>query len=296
MRNKAIILLSLFIPFVVHSANINENFEKRMLKEYTGQAKIKQKNDSIDRQFNSDNGHYFLSSYKQNYLLPISLSSGYNENYWNEEGSMKDVEAAFQVSVKYPLALDVTPVGGDIYITYTSKTNWQVYSDDQPVRETSHEPEILIDFGQDWEFGEIQNTNILLGLSQKTNGRSGGEERAWNRAFADFIFAHKDFSLSARAWIPFSEETGDTNKDMSDYLGYHELNGRYYWQDQTFSAKTSWAFGEGHHSVTLGWSKPLTKAFSVYLEGFYGYGDTLVDFDNKTERISIGFIFTNDLF
>jgi len=277
------------------AANISEDFEKRMLKEYTGQAKIKQKNDSIERNYNSDSGNYFLSSYKQNYLLPFSYSDDYNKKYWDEEGSMKDIESVFQVSVKYPLALDVTPYGGDVYVTYTNKSNWQTFSDGSPFRETNHEPELLVDFGQDWEFGGIQNTNIILGYNYQTNGQSGIEERSWNRLFTDFVFAHKDFSLSARVWLPFSEsETED--KEISDYLGYHELNGRYYWNDQTFSAKTRWAFHNNKYGLTLGWEKPLTKAFSMYVEGFYGYGDTLIDFDQKTERISVGFIFTNDLF
>ncbi len=275
-------------------AGVDESFEKRMLKEYTGQAKIKQKNDNINEKYNYD-GEFLLSSYKQNYILPFSYISGQSEEFWTEDSNMKDIEATFQVSMKYPLALDVTPIGGDVYVTYTNRSHWQLYTSDQAFREIAHEPEVLIDFGQNWEFGGVKNTNILFGYNHQTNGQSGIEKRSWNRLFTDFVFAHKDFSLSARAWLPFSEET-DSNKDISDYIGYHELNGRYYWQDQTFSAKTTWAFHEGHGSLTFGWEKPLSKAVSVYVEGFYGYGDTMIDFDEKTERISVGFILTNDLF
>lgn len=272
---------------------VDESFEKRMLKEYTGQAKIKQKNDNITRKYNDD-GEFLLSSYKQNYILPFSYISGQSEQYWDEESSMKDIEATFQVSVKYPLALDITPIGGDVYVAYTNRSHWQVYTSGEAFREISHEPEVLVDFGQNWEFGGIKNTNILFGYNHQTNGQSGLEKRSWNRLFTDFVFAHKDFSLSARAWIPFSEETD--NGDISDYIGYHELNGRYYWQDQTFSAKTTWAFHEGHGSLTLGWEKPISKAISFYLEGFTGYGDTMIDFNERTHRISAGFILTNDLF
>ena len=48
--------------------------------------------------------------------------------------------------------------------------------------------------------------------------------------------------------------------------------------------------------LTLGFEQPLTKAFSLYFEGFLGYGDTLIEFDKKVQRVSFGFIFSNDLF
>lgn len=296
MNKKNLFLFSILCSNYAFSTDINENFEKRMLKEYTGQAKIKQKDDSINKRYNSEDGQYFLSSYKQNYFLPFNYSNDYNNDYLDSDQESKNLEAAFQISVKYPLAFDITPVGGDLYFTYTNKSNWQLYSEDEPFRETSHEPELLVDFGQDWEFGGIQNTNILIGYNHQTNGKAGEEERSWDRIFADAIFAHKDYSLSVRAWLPFSENNGGSNHEFSDYIGHHELNGRYYYEDQTISLKTTWAFGEGHTGVTVGWAKPLTKALSAYVEGFYGYGDTMIDFDKKVERISVGFIFTNDLF
>lgn len=281
--------------FNIQANEIDESFEQRMLKEYTGQAKIKQKGDSIETNY-KDKSHYLLSSYKQNYFLPISYGSGYNEKYTDK--NYDNIESKFQISVKYPLALDVTPIGGDLYFTYTNRSNWQMYSSDNAFREISHEPEILLDFNQNWEFGDIQNTNILVGFNHQTNGQSDDEARQWDRIFADFIFAHKDYSLSARIWYPINDDNGasDNNHDITDYIGYHELNGRYYWNDQTFSAKTTWAFHEGHFGVTLGWEKPITPAFSLYVEGFTGYGDSMIDFDERVHRIGVGFIFTNDLF
>lgn len=273
-------------------ADIDETFEQKMLREYTGQAKIKQKNDSIETNYEDDNS-YLLSSYKQNYFLPLSYGTGYNES----QDDYDNLEGQFQISAKYPLALNVTPVGGDLYFTYTNKSNWQMYSSDSAFRNITHEPELLLDFGQNWEFGGIQNTNILVGYNHQTNGQSDQDARSWDRIFADFIFAHKDFSLSARVWYPVSDDNGaDNNHDIVDYIGYHELNGRYYWNDQTFSAKTTWSINDGHFGATVGWEKPITPAFSLYVEGFTGYGENLSDFDERVHRIGIGFIFSNDLF
>lgn len=287
-----LILAGLSVPAL---ADIDENFEKKMLKEYTGQAKIKQKYDGIEENY-KDSSTFLLSSYKQNYFLPVSYGTGYNGEY-NTGDSYDNAESQFQISVKYPLALNVTPIGGDFYFTYTNKSSWQLYSSDSAFRDISHEPELLLDFAQNWEFGGIQNTNILVGYNHETNGQSDAEARSWDRIFADFIFAHKDFSLSARVWYPVSDDNGaDDGHKFADYVGYHELNGRYYWNDQTFSAKTTWAVNDGHFGVTLGWEKPITPALSLYVEGFTGYGDNMIDFDEQVHRIGVGFIFSNDLF
>lgn len=284
--------LSLISTWVLPAyADIDESFEQKMLREYKGQAKIKQKNDKIIKNYR-DKSSYFLSSYKQNYFLPVT----YGSHKDSETNQNDKIEAQFQISVKYPLMLDISQYGGDLYMSYTNKSNWQLYSSDSSFRETNHEPEIFVDFGQDWEFGGIKNTNILVGYNHQTNGKSDEEARNWDRLFADFVFAHKDFSVSTRIMYPVSESSGTGNKhDLSDYLGYHEINARYFYGDQTFSAKSTWAIKEGNIGLTLGWEKPISPAVSLYVEGFAGYGDTLIDFDEKVYRIGVGFSFSNDL-
>lgn len=297
MLKKSIVISVLYLFSFSSYAQIDESFEKKMLESHKGQATIKEKGNEVSS-YMDDQSRYFLSSYKQNYLLPFNYSSGYNSTYWNEEGDLKKHEAALQISIKYPLLKDATPFGGDLYVTYTNKSNWQLYSKSEPFRETFHMPELLIDFDKNWDFGSFKNTNILVGYTHQSNGLSGNASRGWDRLFTDFIFAGKDYSLSIRGWIPVSDENEEetNNHKIRDYYGLHEFNGRYYYQDLTFSAMTRFSVSNRKGAINLGVSKPLKSGISIYAEVFHGYGDSMIDFDNKISRVGVGFIFTNDLF
>lgn len=296
MKNKILVTtIATLISTHAFADQISENFEKELLKNHKGRGEIQIKSNRIAKNYKSK-ANFLLASYKQNYFLPFSYSSEMSDSAWNKDGESKDIEALFQISVKYPVVQDLTPYGGDLYFAYTNKSNWQIYSKSSPFREITHTPEIFLDFKQDWDVLGIQNTNILTGLSHQTNGQSGNSERSWDRAFVDLIFAKSNYSFSTRFWLPISSEQGDQTKDIQDYYGYYELNGRYYLGNITLSGMTRYSFSEGKGALQLGASYPITESVGLYVEAFNGYGDTLIDYNRSNTRIGFGVTFTNDLF
>ena len=285
-------LLSLLISSHSFADDINENFEKELLKNHKGMGEIQIKSNRISKNYKTKN-NFLLASYKQNYFLPFSYTSGISNDTTKDS---KNIEALFQISVKYPVVQDLTPFGGDLYFAYTNKSNWQTYSKSSPFREITHTPEIFLDFSKNWEKWGIQNTNILTGFSHQTNGQSGSNERSWDRAFVDLVFAKSNYSFSTRFWLPFNSQEGDQIHNIQDYYGFYEVNGRYYIGDITLSGMTRYNFSKGKGALQLGASYPITDSVGFYIEAFNGYGDTLIDYNKSNTRLSFGVSFTNDLF
>ena len=52
--------------------------------------------------------------------------------------------------------------------------------------------------------------------------------------------------------------------------------------------------GTQENAVEMTWSYPITKTLRIYTQYFNGYGESLLDYNVRTERIGIG-IAINDI-
>jgi phospholipase A1 len=255
---------------------------------------------------------FTLMAYKPTYFLPLA----YNDKVWNEqpfrdtfnvpEYENEDIEAQFQISLKVPLAIDLFGDRMDLYFGYTNRSFWQVYNDEdydpgetsRPFRETNHEPEVWAQFLNDWTIFGFTNTVNKIGFNHQSNGRGGDLSRSWNRIFADFIFEKGPWAIGIRPWTRISEDReDDDNPDITDYLGHGELRIAYQHEGHVFSMMTrnqiESGFDEG--AVELGWSFPIGDYpfLKGYVQYFYGYGESMIDYDNKVNRIGIGISLTD---
>lgn len=248
---------------------------------------------------------FTLMAHKPNYLLIAAhnthgySSEVYQEQYNNPSIEADDTEAQFQLSVKFPLAIDFFGVA-DLYSAYTNRSFWQVYNSDisAPFRETNHEPEGWLQFNPQWELWGFTNTANMFGIVHQSNGRGGDLSRSWNRLYANFIIERGNFALSFKPWYRISEdEEDDDNPDITNYLGHYELRAAYKWKEQVFSimSRNNLESGFEKGAVELGWSFPLWNYpyLKGYIQYFTGYGESLIDYNQYVNRIGIGIALTD---
>ncbi len=276
-----------------------------------GQIVEAQQEDVVSRRVREDREHvlepFTLMAHKPNYILVAAHnftgydSEVYREAYDDPSIDMDDTEAQFQVSIKTPLALDVFDTF-DLYGAYTNRSFWQVYNSDisRPFRETNHEPEIWAQFSPDWKLWGFSNRVNTVGLVHQSNGRGGTLSRSWNRVYAHFVVEKDNLALSFKPWYRIPEDDDDDdNPDITDYLGHYELRGTYKWRDHVFSlmSRNNLESGFSKGAVELGWSFPLGDFpyLKGYVQYFNGYGESLIDYDQYTNRIGVGFALTDFL-
>jgi len=249
---------------------------------------------------------FTLMAHKPNYLLLGSYNgSSYNPALFQEQFNdpniqFDDVEAKFQFSIKFPLLVNLFNDTVDIYGAYTNRSFWQVYNSDEsaPFRETNHEPEAWVQFHPNWELFGFTNAWNSFGIVHQSNGRGGNLSRSWNRIYGWFTVQRGNLAMSFKPWyrIPEDDEDDD-NPDITDYLGHYELTGSYKYKEHVFSvmSRNNLESGFEKGAVELSWSFPLWNwpYLKGYVQYFNGYGESLIDYNQHSNSIGIGFSLTD---
>lgn len=256
---------------------------------------------------------FTLTPHKRNYILPVSYKSDpNNEPYIAADNQLQDLrhtEAEFQLSIKILLREGIFDDNGHLFLGYTNHALWQVYNRDisAPFRETNHQPELILSFTNDWEilgFRNVLNEGIL---NHQSNGQSGELSRSWNRLMFNSVFEKDNFVFAFTPWYRLPEDEketpddprGDDNPDIEKFMGNFELSGAYKRNENIFNVLLRNNLrSENKGAVELGWSFPVSKRSQTirgYVKYFNGYGQSLIDYNDHSQVIGLGFIFT-DLF
>lgn len=236
---------------------------------------------------------FALTLHRPNYFLGITYNDNPNQKTYIAYG--KEVpnkyEAKFQFSFKMLMWENIFNGKGDLYAAYTQLSLWQIYNTSSPFRETNFEPELFLKFDTDFNFLGLQNKLFLFGINHQSNGQDVPLSRSWNRIYIEFIATRGNCVLGLKPWyrIPESSENDD-NPDIDEYLGYGKLFGAYKLGRHVFSftLHNNLDFSENRGAIEVGWSCALTRNLRAYLQYYNGYGESLVDYDNLTNRVGIG--------
>jgi phospholipase A1 len=265
---------------------------------------------SASRRIDSDRqaitSPFSILAHKPNYFLV----GAYNFKGWdptlyreisNDPGyDNKDVEAQFQISLKVPLAINLFDGRMDIYGAYTNRSFWQMYNSEysEPFRETNHEPELWLQFSNDWQVMGFTNVVNTLGGVHQSNGRGGTQSRDWNRLYAHFIFEKDNWVLSFKPWIWVTKDKSESdNPDITDFMGHGEFRTAYSRGGHVYSMmlRNQLESGFNKGAVELSWSLPVFDYpyLKGYVQYFYGYGESLIDYNRKVNRIGVGISITD---
>jgi phospholipase A1 len=234
-----------------------------------------------------------------NYILPLAYNWSVNREVYGTEGDrLQPVEMKFQLSFKLPLAENIFGDNGDLYVAYTQLSFWQAYNRDisSPFRETNYEPEAFLVFGTDMRLFGLRNRLLALGLVHQSNGQTEPLSRSWNRAYAQFLLDRGRFLLSLKPWYRFPESFAeDDNPDINKYLGPGEVRMFYEWKKYVAGLMLRCNFRPDnlYGAVQLEGSFPLTRKLKGYAQYFYGYGESLIDYNARTNRFGIGIMLTD---
>ena len=243
-------------------------------------------------------GKYSLSPHGSNYILPYSYNASPNYDAVRAADPGKDLkheEVLFQLSLKVKLWEDIFSQKADLWVGYTQRSFWQFYNfeDSSPFRETNYEPELLLNLRTDYRILGLRGRFINLGFNHQSNGQSEPLSRSWNRLVANAGFERGDFSLLLKGWYRIPESAADDdNPHMGDYLGYGEIWGYYFWKGNRFGImlRNNLDFHTNRGAVQLEWSFPLFERVGGYLQYYNGFGENLLDYNYRVNRIGIGFI------
>jgi len=257
---------------------------------------------ALDRRMQIENKtryqSFVLTPHKPNYIMPITYNDKPNNAPVDisRDGELDKSEIKFQFSMKFPLAEDLFGEQGTLYFAYTNLSFWQAYNTDisSPFRETVHEPELFISFLALGEYLGFKNRLMQFGLVHQSNGRSGIQSRSWNRIYADFIFQRGNYYLSLKPWYRIAGAEIDDNPDIEKYLGHGEIRGAYAEGKHTVSVMLRNNFHSPNYGAfEINWSFPMSRRVKWFVQYFNGYGESLIDYNARVNRIGVGIAFTD---
>ena len=254
---------------------------------------------------------FVITPHKANYLLPVTYQSRTNAlpfeiKYPDEDFTIDNLEAKFQISFKFPIMYNVFGDNGHLFLAYTNQSYWQVYNEaaSSPFRETNHEPEIFMLFNNDWEIAGFTNSFLGVGAVHQSNGQSSQLSRSWNRLYGSAVFDRGPFALGLKVWwrIPEDEKDninsakGDDNPDIERYMGNFELTGIYGLGEHRFIMLLRNNLRDDYNrgAIEFTWSYPVLGNLRIYTQYFNGYGESMIDYNHHNQRFGIG-IALNDI-
>jgi phospholipase A1 len=252
----------------------------------------------------SKQGRFLLRPYKPMYVLPVRWSSDPNQqptsdgvgNSVSAPQDLRAVEAAFQISLKSKIWETVGGSNLDVWLGYTQKSHWQVYTPQlsRPFRETNYEPEVFGIWGIDQPLFLGWRARFLgLGINHQSNGRGEPLSRSWNRVIAQAGFENGDWSVLARPWWRISEKAEvDDNPGIENWIGRGELvvTRRAGAHQVSLQMRHSLKGGDASRgSVMLAWAFPLSSYLKGHVQVFSGYGESLIDYNYRQTTVGLGF-------
>lgn len=220
-------------------------------------------------------------------------------------GNNGGTTARFQLSFKYRLFSPTDPKHPGFmdnwYMGYTQTSLWDLHSDSIPFVDTTYNPSL---FWARESLLESRDKRWFLGLNtgyeHKSNGKAGDDSRSLNDVYIQPEFNYRSGDGATLTFMPRFKHYVWTDPAMNypGSLGYVDWKLRWA-KDDGLMLSGLYRQGSGGRSATqLEAAWPLKRTFLhmngyLYAQYFRGYGETLLDYDQKHKaqfRIGIAFV------
>jgi phospholipase A1 len=209
------------------------------------------------------------------------------------------------------------------YFAYSQKTLWNVRQQSTPVEENNYNPEFFLDYPVNARIsGRFKLRSIVISpIEHESNGLVGVQSRSWNRQYVLLKFGLEskeklgitnsflsDKALfSVKLWYASGYSESDaylqsigSNDNFLDYMGRGEVGWslrNFLWggslRDHQLDIKTPIFRDINKNSYEFEFRQQLPNMnFAVYLQYWYGYGETLLRFDQFGRRGFAGLAFS----
>ena len=230
-------------------------------------------------------------------LLPLM---GYKPNYFLHTEHRVEPQDRLKRELKFQISAKKALWGEWAWFGYTQKAFWQLYDDDAndgnaydsgEFRELNFNPEIFFVAGPFADF-RIQ----FSPLDHESNGAGSDTSRSLFRSYVQGIFDRGTYKLSLKLR---KYRKLDQNPTLEDFLGKWEANFEGGFGPMRFQL-AGWQ-GEKDNKGTVRADISLRARFIpflffpkidsgvfIHLQYFSGYGESLIDFDRRVNRVGIG--------
>ncbi len=217
---------------------------------------------------------------------------------------LNHTEIKFDFSLKAPVVPSrVLGHDNSLWVAYSQQSHWQAFaaSRSRPFRESDYAPELIFSH----RLAEAGSTApgmrplfVNMGMLHQSNGQSDPLSRSWNRAYVQWGLeqrwsADESVALLLRPWWRLPEAAAaDNNPDIAHYLGYGDIECDYWNGDRLTSLLAR------VRSLQLDFSTPLLflsgtrsrkRALQLHLQLFTGYGESLIDYNQRHTTLGVGF-------
>ncbi|WP_138436849.1 phospholipase A [Marinobacter shengliensis] len=244
-------------------------------------------------------------THRPNYILPITYVDDPNPRPVSPrlgtggyDYGLEQEEAKYQISFKIPLLTGIFDDRTTFWFGYTQQSYWQVYNtkDSAPFRETNYEPEIFFRHRLNWDIGPGTLSAVSLGFNHQSNGQSEPRSRSWNRITGTAAYSYDRWLFMVHPWYRLPESSSDDdNSDIEKYLGHGSYHAVYkLTEDRTFSLKLlNNMRSTNRTSVEFGYSFPMGDTLKGFFQYYNGYGESLIDYNERIERFGVGIMLNN---
>lgn len=203
--------------------------------------------------------------------------------------------------------------GAHFHFAYTHKALWQVYNEDgsRPIRENDYNPEFFLEYARLWgldrvRFGLWEHESNGGAPAYDAEGRPINPSRTWNRVYLYMEQGvGRGLTLAAKLWAVTDQKDspdssfGEDNPDIQAFLGVGELYATAKGRDGEAALMFRRGWREGTETWRLEASAPLERLFGgpprpyrLFFQAFSGFGDSLVDYNRRVTRLSLGIAFS----